>query len=371
MEKKFGDAKNPLLVSVRSGARASMPGMMETILNVGLAPSTIPGLIARTNNPRFVYDAYRRLIMMYSDVVMEKAAGIEPEGEKGIRKQLEGIMHEMKARKGAKQDTDLSADDLKELSEQFKARVAAGPRQAVPGRADGPVVGQHQRRVPELERPPRGRVPPHREDPGRVGHRRHRPDDGVRQHRRHLRHRRGLHARPGHRPQYLLRRVAAERAGRGRRRRNPHPPAGQRGREDRAHEEPDQPRKGHARGLQAAQRDPAETGEALPRHARHRVHDRGRPPVHAPVPRRQAQRRGGGEDRRGHGQREVDQAGRGGDAHQAGRAGAVPAADGGPGRGARGQTPRERAARRSRRRRRHGGLHRRRGSAPRRNSARW
>ena len=122
-EKEFGDPKDPLLVSVRSGARASMPGMMETILNVGLAPSTIPGLIAKTGNPRFVYDAYRRLIMMYSDVVMEKAAGIEPAGEQGIRKQLEAIMHGMKEKKGVKLDTELSADDLKELAGQFKARV--------------------------------------------------------------------------------------------------------------------------------------------------------------------------------------------------------------------------------------------------------
>jgi len=78
MGKKFGDAENPLLVSVRSGARKSMPGMMETVLNVGLNERTIPGLIRKTGNERFVYDAYRRLIMMYSDVVMEKAAGIEP-----------------------------------------------------------------------------------------------------------------------------------------------------------------------------------------------------------------------------------------------------------------------------------------------------
>jgi pyruvate,orthophosphate dikinase len=123
MKKGFGDVKNPLLVSVRSGARASMPGMMETILNVGLTSKTIPGLIAKTNNPRFVYDAYRRLIMMYSDVVMEKAAGIEPEEGKGIRKQLEHIMDEMKHKRGVKSDTDLSADDLKELGELFKARV--------------------------------------------------------------------------------------------------------------------------------------------------------------------------------------------------------------------------------------------------------
>ncbi len=123
MGKKFGDPKDPLLVSIRSGARASMPGMMETILNAGLTTQTIPGLIAKTNNPRFVYDAYRRLIMMYSDVVMEKAAGLEPEEGKGIRKQLEEIMDEMKHRRGVKSDTDLSADDLKELGELFKARV--------------------------------------------------------------------------------------------------------------------------------------------------------------------------------------------------------------------------------------------------------
>jgi len=121
--KKFGDAANPLLVSVRSGARSSMPGMMETILNCGLTEGTIPGLIALTGNPRFVYDSYRRLIMMYSDVVMEKAAGIEPADDQGIRKQLERIMHDMKTRKGAKSDTDLTAEDLKELSGLFKAKV--------------------------------------------------------------------------------------------------------------------------------------------------------------------------------------------------------------------------------------------------------
>ena len=121
--KKFGDATNPLLVSVRSGARSSMPGMMETILNCGLTTETIPGLIKLTNNPRFVYDSYRRLIMMYSDVVMEKAAGIEPADDQGIRKQLERIMHDMKTRKGAKSDTDLNAEDLKELSVLFRAKV--------------------------------------------------------------------------------------------------------------------------------------------------------------------------------------------------------------------------------------------------------
>jgi len=76
--RRFGDPKNPLLVSVRSGARSSMPGMMETVLNVGLTKGTLRGLVAQTGDERFAYDAYRRLIMMYADVVMEKAAGVDP-----------------------------------------------------------------------------------------------------------------------------------------------------------------------------------------------------------------------------------------------------------------------------------------------------
>jgi pyruvate,orthophosphate dikinase len=123
MDAKFGDAANPLLLSVRSGARRSMPGMMETVLNVGLCSKTIPGLIAGTNNPRFVYDAYRRLIMMYSDVVMEKAAGIEPAEGQGIRQQLDRMLHEMKRRRGRATDADLTEAELKELVAKFKVRV--------------------------------------------------------------------------------------------------------------------------------------------------------------------------------------------------------------------------------------------------------
>jgi pyruvate,orthophosphate dikinase len=100
MGTKFGDPKDPLLVSVRSGARSSMPGMMETVLNCGLCSATIPGLIEKTGNARFVYDAYRRLIMMYSDVVMEKAAGLEPEEGQGIRQQLDRMLDEVKEKGG-------------------------------------------------------------------------------------------------------------------------------------------------------------------------------------------------------------------------------------------------------------------------------
>ena len=123
MEMKFGDKENPLLISCRSGARSSMPGMMETVLNIGLCSETIPGLIKKTGNPRFVYDAYRRLIMMYSDVVMEKAEGLEPEEGKGIRVQLDRMLHDVKAKKGYKSDTDLTEEDLVQLCDAFKGRV--------------------------------------------------------------------------------------------------------------------------------------------------------------------------------------------------------------------------------------------------------
>ena len=121
----FGDPDNPLLLSVRSGARQSMPGMMETILNVGLTTETIAGLIKRTKNARFVYDAYRRLITMYSDVVMEKAGGFEPEEGQGIRQQLESLLETTKETRGVENDTDLSAEDLEELVAKYKAKVEA------------------------------------------------------------------------------------------------------------------------------------------------------------------------------------------------------------------------------------------------------
>ena len=108
--KKFGDLNNPLLVSVRSGARASMPGMMDTILNLGLNDAVVEAFAQKTNNPRFAYDSYRRFIQMYSDVVMEVG-----------KKFFEELIDEMKHKKGITLDTDLTADDLKELANQFKA----------------------------------------------------------------------------------------------------------------------------------------------------------------------------------------------------------------------------------------------------------
>ncbi len=114
MGKTLGNPSNPLLVSVRSGAKFSMPGMMDTILNLGLNDTTIEGLIAKTGNPRFAYDAYRRLIMMFSDVVMDVP-----------KKEYEDLFTQLKGRLGAKQDTDVGAGDLKSLCEQFKAHTKA------------------------------------------------------------------------------------------------------------------------------------------------------------------------------------------------------------------------------------------------------
>ncbi|MBF8456275.1 pyruvate, phosphate dikinase [Kaistella sp. G5-32] len=121
MGKKFGDLKDPLLMSVRSGARKSMPGMMDTVLNIGLNDETVKGLIEKSGDARFAYDAYRRLVMMYSDVVIEKAGGMEPAKGKGIRKLMDERLEEVKKERGVELDTELSADDLQKLVKEFKA----------------------------------------------------------------------------------------------------------------------------------------------------------------------------------------------------------------------------------------------------------
>lgn len=108
--KKFGDPANPLLVSVRSGARASMPGMMDTILNLGLNDEVVEGLAKKTGNPRFAYDSYRRFVQMFSDVVMEMN-----------KSEFEKIIDEMKEAKGVTQDVELDADDMKALVAKFKS----------------------------------------------------------------------------------------------------------------------------------------------------------------------------------------------------------------------------------------------------------
>ena len=112
--KKFGDKKNPLLVSVRSGARASMPGMMDTILNLGLNEEVVEVISAQSGNPRWAWDCYRRFIQMFSDVVMEVG-----------KKYFEQLIDKMKKERGIVYDVELTADDLKELARQFKAEYKA------------------------------------------------------------------------------------------------------------------------------------------------------------------------------------------------------------------------------------------------------
>ena len=129
-EKKFGDAKNPLLVSVRSGARASMPGMMDTILNLGLNEDVVDVIAKKSNNPRWAWDCYRRFIQMYSDVVMEVG-----------KKYFEQLIDEMKARKGVTQDVELTAEDLKELAGQFKAEYKAKIGQDFPSDPKEQLLG--------------------------------------------------------------------------------------------------------------------------------------------------------------------------------------------------------------------------------------
>ena len=108
MSSKFGDVENPLLLSVRSGARASMPGMMDTILNLGLNDAVVEGLAKKTNNPRFAYDAYRRFVQMYGDVVL----GMKPASKEDVDP-FEAIIEQVKEEKGVKLDNELEVDDLK------------------------------------------------------------------------------------------------------------------------------------------------------------------------------------------------------------------------------------------------------------------
>ena len=118
MNSKFGDLENPLLVSVRSGARASMPGMMDTILNLGLNDEVAEGMVKKTNNPHFVYDSYRRFVQMYGDVVLE----LKPANKEDIDP-FEEIIEQVKAERGVKLDKDLSVDELKKLVKLFKAAI--------------------------------------------------------------------------------------------------------------------------------------------------------------------------------------------------------------------------------------------------------
>jgi len=153
MDKKFGDTQNPLLVSVRSGARASMPGMMDTVLNLGLNDDTVQGVIAQSGDERFAYDSYRRFIQMYSNVVLDMDGDI-----------LEYLLEKMKEDRGVEEDTALTAEDLKELVSLFKIKVK-----------------EDRCGLWFLDELPRYYLPQAQQHPRRMGDRRQRAVDGLRQ----------------------------------------------------------------------------------------------------------------------------------------------------------------------------------------------
>ena len=270
MGRTLGDPVDPLLVSVRSGAKFSMPGMMDTILNIGLSDDSVQGLAKQAGNERFAWDSYRRLIQMFGKTVL----GIDGE-------QFERALDSAKKASGAASDTDLDAEDLRNLTHSYQEIVRAQT-----GR-DFPQDPREQldlaiRAVFELlERRPGGAVPAAGAHPGRPRHGRERGRDGLRQPGRRLRHRGRVHPRPGDRRARRLRRLPAERAGRGRRGRHPqHRPAAGPG--------------AHGQGvLRRADVDHGHPGGPLPRPVRHRVHDRARQALDAADPGRQADGGGG------------------------------------------------------------------------------
>ena len=169
--KTFGDAANPLLVSVRSGARASMPGMMDTVLNLGLNDETVEGLAKLSGDRRFAFDSYRRFIQMYSNVVLDLDHHM-----------FEEILDEHKDRLDVHVDTGLTAEDWEAVVADYKAAVRARAGQALPAGPARPALGRGRRGVRQLDERPGQVLPPHARHPRELGHGGQRPVDGVRQH---------------------------------------------------------------------------------------------------------------------------------------------------------------------------------------------
>ena len=223
MGMKFGDPKNPLLLSIRSGARASMPGMMDTVLNLGLNEQTVKGLADLTGNERFAYDCYRRFVAMYGDVVL----GLKPEtqgragplrGDHRCKEEAEGHQARHRVHASTTSRTWWRASRRPSRSEA---------RRRLSRRPDGAALGRHRRGLQLLEQRPRHRLPGAEQHPRLMGHGRQRAGHGLRQHGQGLGYGRGLHPEPGHRRQRLLRRVSPQRPGRGRGGGHQHPAAHQ------------------------------------------------------------------------------------------------------------------------------------------------
>ena len=316
--KGFGDGDNPLLVSVRSGARASMPGMMDTVLNLGLNDETVEALARKSGDRRFAYDSYRRFITMYSDVVL----GID-------HHHFEEILDDHKDRNGYTLDTDLVGRRLdRRSSQRYKERLEEehgepfpqDPHEQLWG-AIGAVFGSWMNAA-------RHHLSAPAQHPGKLGHRGQRAGHGVRQHGRDLGDRRRLHAQSLDRRQAALRRVPDQRPGRGRGRRHPHAAGDHRGRAQgsRLRQAVD----GNARCRRRSRSSTRIYGALetpLPRHAGPRVHGRAGQAVDAADPLRQAHRQGGAQDRGRACGRGADHPRGGGDPHRPGRARPAPASD--------------------------------------------
>ena len=175
-KKTFGDSDNPLLVSVRSGAAVSMPGMMDTILNLGLNDESVEGLAQATGNRRFAYDAYRRLLNMFGDVVL----GVD-------HHHFEHAFDELKRRYKVELDTDVPEDGIVELCERYKDVIKAPVAPGLPAEPLQAAGTGHRGRLQELERGPRDQLPAAQRHRRPAGHRRQCPVDGVRQHGRRTR----------------------------------------------------------------------------------------------------------------------------------------------------------------------------------------
>ena len=203
MGRELGDPDDPLLVSVRSGAKFSMPGMMDTVLNLGLNDRSVEGLAKQSEGDvRFARDAYRRFIQMFGKIVMDVP------GEA-----FEEALDQAKERKGpGTQDTDLDADDLTALIEEFRRIYREHVGEDFPG-SEGTAPARDRRRVPVVERQAGHRLPTPEQDLRRPRDRGERAGDGVRQPWGGLGHRRGVHARPLERGEGPVRRLSPERTG--------------------------------------------------------------------------------------------------------------------------------------------------------------
>ena len=210
MGRTLGDPDDPLLVSVRSGAKFSMPGMMETVLNVGLNDESVRGLARQSDDERFAQDSYRRLLQMFGATVL----GIDAE-------HFAEALDEAKRAHGTDNDLDLDADDLRALVATYQQIVEKHAGRPFPQDPREQLDLGDPRRLRLVEHRPRPPLPPAGADPRGPRHRGQRPGHGVRQLRHGLRLGRRVHPRPGQRCPGGLRRLPAERPGRGRRRRDP------------------------------------------------------------------------------------------------------------------------------------------------------